>query len=69
MIISSLGFQLSRLSILLFSGEITPRPTFIYGSAKSTASALSGVTVKFASIRSTFPVSRYSTLFAASVLT
>ena len=43
--------------------------TFMYGSAKSTDSARSSVTVKFASIISTLPVFKYSTLLAASVET
>ena len=66
-IIWSLLFQLSRLLITLLSGDTTPSATFMYGSAKSTSSARSSVTVKFARIRSTFPVCRYSIRFAASV--
>ena len=63
-------FKAIPLSLIFFIGflvdDTTPIATFIYGFAKSTFFALSGVTVKFANTISTLFVTKYSTLFAAS---
>ena len=55
----------SRVTVFPF-GLTAPRETFMYGLAKSTFCARSGVTVKLARMTSTFPEIRNSTRDAAS---